>query len=41
MSKTRAFFFSNPPNIKRLAVGGLEKKNATYATDLIVVGGDF
>jgi hypothetical protein len=41
MSKTKAFFFSNPPNIKRLAVGGLEKKNATYATDPIVVGGDY
>jgi hypothetical protein len=40
-SKTGAFFFSNPPNIKRIAVGGLEKKNATYANDLIVVGGDF
>jgi len=41
MFKTRAFFFSNPPNIKRLAVGGLEKKNATYATSPIVVGADF
>jgi hypothetical protein len=28
---TRAFFFSNPPNIRRLAVGGLEKKNAALA----------
>jgi hypothetical protein len=41
MSKTRAFFFCNPPNIKRLAVGGWQKKNATYGSDLIVVGGDF
>jgi hypothetical protein len=41
MSKTRAFFFCNPPNIKRLAVGGLQKKNATCGSDLIAVGGDF